>query len=434
MKLRPIVFVVACLTVACVSKVAPPRPPAPVVTYPVACVVVDVDSQAPITGASCATQGASATTNADGYALLPKAFGAGSGVMAASRDGYDSGKSAYALPAANANIRVALKRQFPAPPTRDQILDAHESFQGAILHTAQFGDLYWWPTAWVSLNAADRASSYAQIASWGDTDITVSASWNYGEAGQPYGDGQLVPNTDYVASNRLTTDFRAAVKDVILHTAANGQPFVPRIFMEGDNGFTYYMWAMPQIIAALKPQPGDPIDLTPYVKLQMCYDSCVPGYAGAKDDKSLINDAILGTRTACPNCVISLEFATGYSSTGDGDAWWQTDAGKAIDEVDWEGNTWPPNNYEQYWEILDRWLGPAYIRPPQQQSDADAPFPLTNAKFYLRNGTPRGAYRVHCYEPFTYDWVRGRVAVDQVPVARRAMQALGCAVVDVPVQ
>jgi hypothetical protein len=226
--------------------------------------------------------------------------------------------------------------------------------------------------------------------------------------------------------------FRASVKDVIQHTAANGQPFVPRIFMSGDNGFSYYMWAMPLIVRALQPQPGDPIDLTAYVKLQMCYDSCVPGYAGAADDKSLINDAILATRAACPACVIALEFATGYSSTGDGDAWWQSDAAKAIDEADWEGNAWPTNNWEQYWEILDRWLGPAYIRPAAQVSDPAAPFPATDARFYLRFGTPRGPYGVQCFEPYTYQHVRGQVPANQVAVAYQALLALGCPVIDSP--
>lgn len=350
------------------------------------------------------------------------------------------------LPAAPVNLQtvndqglhnfVLLTTVFPAPPTRAEILASHESFQGAVLHTSQFGDLPWWPPAWVSLNAADREASYAQIASWGDTDITVSATWDYGEAGQPYGSGQLVPPKNYFAgadyASADVAGFRASVKDVIQHTAANGKPFVPRIFMSGDNGFNYYMWAMPLIIRALQPQPDDPIDLTPYVKLQMCYDSCVPGYAGAADDKSLINQAILGTRAACTGCVVALEFATGYSSTGDGDAWWQSDAAKALDEADWEGNAWPTNNWEQYWEILDRWLGPAYVRPSAQLSDPAAPFPVTDARFYLRFGTPRGPYGVQCLEPFTYQWVRGQVPFAQVAAAFQALHALGCPVIDSP--
>lgn len=313
----------------------------------------------------------------------------------------------------------------PPAPTREYIIGAHESFQGAVLHTSQFGDLNWWPTAWVSLNPFDTTASYPQISAWGDTDITVSVSWSYGEAGQPYGDGQLVPNQDY--TNNWPA-FRARVLDVIHHTAANGHPFVPRIFLEGDNGYAYYMWVMPLALKALQPQSDDPVDLTPYVKLQMCYDSCVPGW----QPKTQVGDAILATRAACPACIIALEFSSGYSSTGDGDEFWNSDAGRALDEVDWEGNYWPPTDWEQYWEILDRWLGPAYIKPAAQQSDPDAPFCATCAKFYLRNGTPRGPYGVQCLEPFTYQWVRGQITMAQSNAAFQTLTSLGCPVIDMP--
>lgn len=314
---------------------------------------------------------------------------------------------------------------FPQPQSRAAILASHESFQGAFLTTTQFGVLPWWPTAWVSLNAADRAASYAQIVSWGDTDITVSASWSYGESGQPYGDGQLVPNTNYFAgadyAHADVAGFRAAVKDVIQHG------FVPRIFMEGDNGFTYYMWVMPLIVQALQPQPTDSLDLTPYVKLQMCYDSCVPGW----QPPSQIDEAILATRAACPGCVIALELSTGYPCWGGGDGCgfvnYQSPAGQALDEIDWEGNTWPTNNWDQYWQVLARLLGPAYVRPANQPANDDP-----NPPFYLAGGTPRGPWQVQCLEPYTYQWVRQRVAIDQVAVVYQTLVSMGCTVVDSP--
>ncbi len=327
---------------------------------------------------------------------------------------------------------VPLVPPLPPPASRQAILDAHESFQGAVLHTAQFGDLNWWPTAWVSLNAADRAASYPQIASWGDTDITVSATWDYGEAGQPYGSGQRVPPTNYFAgadyASADVAGFRASVKDVIQHTAANGQPFVPRIFMSGDNGFTYYMWAMPLIVRALQPQPSDAIDLTAYVKLQLCYDSCVPGW----QPPSQIDEAILATRAACPTCVLALELSTGYPCWGGGDGCgdvnFNSPAGQALDEIDWEGNAWPPTNWDQYWQVLARLLGPAYVRPALQPASDDPP----PVDWYLRRGTPRGPWGVQCLEPFTYQWVRDQVPADQVLVAFTTLRAMGCAIVDMP--
>jgi hypothetical protein len=416
----------------------PAPKPQPVVTHNVACVVTDADNDRPVDGATCSIGSFAGQTNGDGYVLLigigechatdPVVGCIG---LTATKDGYDTNAVRF-INDHDQNVAITLKPivpPFPPAPSRQEILDAHESFQGAVLHTSQFGDLNWWPTAWVSLSDADRGASYAQIASWGDTDITVSIAWEYGEPGQPYGSGQLVPPSDLTGK---LPRFRALVKDVIQHTAANGKPFVPVIFMEGDNGFNYYMWVMPLVVQALRPQPTDPIDLTQYVKLRMCYDSCVPGWAGDNDSKQFISQAILATRAACPACVIALEFSSGYSSQGDGGDFWDSDAGRALDEVDWEGNSWPPNNWEQYWEILDRWLGPAYIRPAAQTSDPAAPFPATDSRFYLRNGTPRGPFSVHCLEPFTYQWVRGQVAASQVPVAYQVLQSLGCPVIDMP--
>lgn len=309
---------------------------------------------------------------------------------------------------------------FPEPQVRQVRLDAHESIQGAVLHTKQFGDLNWFPPAWTSLNDEDRAGSYDQIKSWGDTTISVATTWHYGEPGQPYGNGQLVPDGPDLVQD--TTRLRFLVKDVIQHG------FVPTVSIEGDNGYSYYMWAMPLVVKSLEPQSEeDRVDLTPYIKLRMCYDSCVPGWAGDHDSKQFISQAILATRAACPACVIALEFSTGYSSQGDGGAFWVSEAGQALDEADWEGNSWPPNNWEQYWEILGRWLGPLYRRPPQQVSDPGG------APWYLARGTPRGPFGVHCFEPGTYQWVRGQLSAGQIRDMYQTLADLGCTVIDMPV-
>jgi len=405
-----------------IRAVVTPTPPA---THNVACVVTSSDR--PVADATCTIGPLLAQTNGDGYHLF-EGVPTGLQMMVGKKDGYSIG-SAIFINDHDQDIGVTLVPNFPLPPSRQYVLDAHESFQGALLHTSQFGDLYWWPTAWTSLNAADQEASYAQIASWGDTDITVSASWNYGEPGQPYGTGQLVPNTDY-AGNGQWDVFRAKVKDVIFHRAANGQPFVPRVFMEGDNGFSYYMWVMPHIIQALRPQPNDPIDLIPYVKLQMCYDSCVPGW----QPKTQVADAILATRAACAECVIAMEFSSGYSSWGDGGANFLSDAGLALDEIDWEGNYWPVTNWDQYWQIFARLLGPAYHRPADQpaQDDPGAPYGADSPFYYLRQGTPRGPFGFQCFEPMTYQWVRGQLTMAQAADVYNTLASLGCSIIDMP--
>lgn len=433
--MRTIITILALLASGCVGALQGGTPiPGPVTTIPLW--TVDVVAQnAPGATIGLHIQECDAdscylwqTANADGYTLFTVTSDLVSSDTIIRAEGYEEFRAHIDVAGTHdgrGHNVFTLTPIFPPPPTRDTILQARESFQGAVLHTMQFGDLNWWATAFVSLNDTDRAAYYAQAKSWGDTDITVSWKWDYGESGQPYGSGQLVPPRDF--TNDPAT-FRALVKEVIQHG------FVPRVFMSGDDGFETYMTRLPLVIAALRPQTGDSINLLPYVKLQVCYDSCIPGWAGPQDDKTKIDQALFATRQACGDCVIALEFSSGYASTGDGDAWWGTPAAATVDEVDWEGNNWPISNFDQYWQVLDRWLGPAFIRPAAMPAsdDPSAPFPATDARFYLRHGTPRGPQLVHCLEPYAYQWVRGWVPLAQVPVAFAYMKSLGCPVIDTP--
>lgn len=398
--------------------------PLPVATHNVGVWIFDKGTTLAVVGAECSSEGVRGLTNANGFVLL-QGIPEGIRLVVCTKDGYSPATSAsFNNNIDQTNVQLPMVPIYPLPPTRDYIMASTESFQGSVLHTTQFGDLNWWPTAWTSLNDTDRAMSYPQIASWGDTDITVSIAWDYGEGGQPYGTGQLVPPTDLTASLQR---FRILVEDVIKHQAKNGQPFVPTIFMEGDNGFTYYMWVMPLVIQALQSQPNDPIDLTNYVRIRMCYDSCVPGW----QPPSQVDEAILATRATCPNCVIALELSSGFPFWGGetaGQAQYETPAGQALDEVDWEGNSWPPSNWDQYWQVLARLLGPLYQRPPNQPA-ADDPPPVP---CYACGNTPRGPRAIHCFEPFTYQWVRGQVPTSQVPVALSTLRGLGCQAIDLP--
>jgi hypothetical protein len=334
------------------------------------------------------------------------------------------------VPPAQAEIHMVAA--IPPPFTRDYILSAHESFQGCWLNTTQFGRLPWYPSAWISLNDQDRAASYAQLAACGDTGITISTQWDYGEDGQPYGTGQLVPGRD------LSQDwpaFRALVKEVVQHTTKDGNPFVAIVKLGCDGQYDVCLNALiPGAMGILSPQPDDPIDLRQYTKFRLCYDSCIPGY----QPPSQVDDIILAARAQCSFCVIGIEFATGYTF------WWQDaadfsrPAGQALDEVSWEGNSWPSDNLNQYWSVLDRWLGPCFKRPPEMPSDIDpdAPFQRGNGRWYLQVGTPRGPFHVDIFEPYTYQWVRSRVS-DQGVIDNRnfifsMLQDPSCASVDVP--
>lgn len=324
---------------------------------------------------------------------------------------------------------VHLQPLLPPPLTRDERLNVHESFQGAVLHTQQFGDLNWYPPAFISLSDADRASYYDQAANWGDTDITVAVRWDYGEPGQPYGTGQLVPPRDLTGDGAT---LRALVREVFQHPRADGKPFVPVVYLNCDLGVDDCLTiTIPTTVAALSPTTGDTVDFAnDYVKWRICYDSCIPGYQPPGD----VDRVVLALRAAVPRGVIGIEFATGYSFWGpaEGAEQFGTPAGQALDEVSWEGNSWPSDNLNQYWGILDRWLGPCFVRPSAMPPDFDpgAPFQAGDAKWYLRMGTPRGPFHVDILEPFTYQWVRGQVVASQVPVNLafiRSMIASDCA-------
>jgi hypothetical protein len=209
------------------------------------------------------------------------------------------------------------------------------------------------------------------------------------------------------------------------------------VYLNCDLGVDDCLRLLPNSLAALGPQPNDVVDLAnDYVKFRICYDSCIPGYQPPQD----VDRVILALRSLAPRSVIGIEFATGYSFWGPaaGADQFSTPAGQALDEVSWEGNSWPSDNLNQYWGILDRWLGPCFKRPilMPDNFDPDAPFGVGNAKWYLGVGTPRGPFHVDILEPFTYQWVRGRVAQSDVVRNLLFIQSMmvspSCASIDLP--
>jgi hypothetical protein len=355
-------------------------------------VLVPWDGTADLQGVNVAGRFTFRTTSTGGSTLL------------FSQAGYQTSSTPFTIAATGPDI--TLTPAFPAFPTRAQMLASHESFQGSVLQTTQFGPLNWWPAAWVSLSPADQAASYAQIKAWGDTDITVSVLWDYGEAGQPYGTGQQVPAADF--RTRLPA-YRALVEQVVQHG------FIPVFFLDCDDGYAMCLAEIPSVVQALQPQPTDPVDLTQYGKFRICYDSCIPGW----QPPSEIDGVLLALRQNCPLCVIGMEFSTGYpfwGGDGGGTADFLSPAGQALDELLFEGNAWPPpaatpSGGDQYWQVIDRWLGPCWVRPPDMPATDD-----TTPPWYLGAGTPRGVYGVHAFENLTYQWVRGQLPASVVPL------------------
>jgi hypothetical protein len=322
--------------------------------------------------------------------------------------------AAAAKPAA----QLTAKRRFP--PTRDQILASHETFQGLWVTLPHFGQkLPWFDPAISSLDETDRAAVYAAKHAAGDTAIGIALSWNYDESpGYKY----PVPGTD------LTMDlprFRGLVDEAV----ANG--FIPWLFLTGDgetddggrrdaSGWTYgFDWLNRHVCGVLQAIGDD----------NVARALVVPGFDGVfhgwEPSKQKVPQFARTVRGCYPSAVIGLEFGAGEIPLGNGAADYASGGlMTGYDELLVETNVWPETG-DKAWQIIARLIGPAYHRPPDQPASDDPRPP-----FYLKTATPRGRWGVHCFEWGTWAFVRGQLSPGDVARGRAYYTALGCTVVD----
>jgi hypothetical protein len=435
-------ILVACGPVAIVTAPIPPRPVAILTCVPGATVWIDgslIDSPAQI-------------ADANGTVTFPAVSGAaGAFNIHARAPGYPEYGMVEPLPAGPHQYLVGLCVPltvpglqiqatpwlpiFPDPPTRDAILHAQGCFQGVTVVTVQFGELPMFDPALSSFSPADRLATYAAWHAANCQIVSLSITWDYGEAGQPYGSGQLVPPQDLRGGD--LTALRTLLTEVIqhgfyvrLHLAGDGTDSGPYIY-----GYQALVNDLPRVIAGLRRAP----DLTRYVVF-------VPGFDGIIDyneqtqsfgpwSMAQLAGYLVQLRQLCGDCYSAVEPSIG--PLGGTLPEFLRDASltnyshdEAYDALDQVLNEFPPDEGGQHgalsWQIADRLLGPTFIRPPDMVGDPSAPW--ADSRWSTAQPTSRGPIVGVAFEFSTYVWVRRQITAAAVALVRAYYRSMGYAV------
>lgn len=317
----------------------------------------------------------------------------------------------------------------PPAPSREEILTAQGCFQGITVHTEQFGDLPMFDPALSSFSAKDRQASYAAWHSAGCKIVSLSIAWDYGGAGQPYGSGQLVPPTDLRSDvprlRALLTEVIQAGFFIRFHLAGDGTEPGPYIY-----GYRALVDDLPRVIAALRA----PIDLTRYLVF-------VPGFDGiiSYNEQSQgfepwtmaqLSWYLVELRQLCADCYSAVEPSIGplggtlptFLKDAALTNYYRDEPYDALDQI---LNEFPPGTDQHgalSWQIADRILGPAFVRPGDMVGDEWAP---DVAHWSLTQLTSRGRIVPVAYEFDTYEWVRRHIEAFGVAINRAYYRAMG---------
>lgn len=393
----------------------PPPTTVPVYTFGiVSCSNASQPCNAPIVGADIAVNSSTGyvhkLSNGDGYALFTSEIPYSDVWITA--DGFVKNGWSIEPPKIDMqNVIFELKPNIPplpAPPTRDEILQLHITFQGLYVQTEQYGLLPWFEPALPWLNDADRAAVYAAkhaSTAWpgGDSHALIflpSGPPLYDEPGQPYSADRFGP-LDWSDPN----DGRIA--DLVAEAARNG--FNKQIlFLGGDDGEAGFPVAMAQL-DSLRHQLRESKygDLAPYVVVLPGFDGVFYGYTPEHVQE-------WGEKCRALFVYCGIEHQPGRIPVGEGGADYQP-GGRMVwadlllaefngpNDSDWRVHIngfdslgRPDYNGNMIWQIGARMLGFLYRKPGDQPGDADS----FSGAGYLAPGSPRGPY-VHC----AFEWV-----------------------------
>lgn len=420
MKRFATLLVALTLTAGCALQggtIGPPTPPVRVPVYTFGVVACGNPSQPcslPIEGADIAVNSTAGyvhkKANGDGFALFTSIIPFSDIVIHA--EGYLEGSANIQPPTLDQqNLIIALQPKIaplPPPPTREDILNVHLTFQGLTVQTQQYGRLPWFEAALPWLTPQDRAAVYAAkhaSTAWGpggDTHIIISLPSGpplYDEPGQPYSADRFGP-LDWTnpADGRLA--------DLVAEAARAG--FNKQLlFLGGDDGQAGFPIAMAQLDTVHVLLRGSRYgDLGGYVVVLPGWDGVFYGYTPEQVTE-------WGTKCRTLFLYCGIEHQPGRIPVGEGgrdylvggrmrwvdlllaefngpnnSAWRATATSRdAQGHADYPGN--------QIWQIGARMLGYSYVKPSDQPADADA---YTGAG-YLAPGSDRGPY-VHC----AFEW------------------------------
>lgn len=250
----------------------------------------------------------------------------------------------------------------PAAPSRSQLLEGRFKFQGLQVTLPRFGTMPWWGACWMWLTEEERQSAAAQLIAQGQEilDIEVpSAVPLYDEGGQFYSPDKFGP---------INPPMRE-IADAICYAISYGFKGV-WLFLGGDAGQAGYPIAMAQVQDAGSVFGSHPSgDVRKFVVPLPGYDGCwhKPNSAGTGYNPPQIRQFSLTARAAGFRYV-AIEGGTGYLLCGEGGGDYQP--GGAMSAYSLVLSEYDDGEFDSgnFWQILARYLGPAYLRPPAQNA------------------------------------------------------------------
>jgi hypothetical protein len=282
----------------------------------------------------------------------------------------------------------------PPVPSRDQVCGVNLTFQGLIVETQQFGVLPWFEAALSALTAEDRQAVYAAKHAAGDTHclvVPLPAGPVYDEPGNPY-QAMIAPD---LLSNP------SGYADLVTEVIRAG--FTPICVLNGDDDGSHGVNIIPVVEAELVSLSGALGTLNAYCLWVLFWDGVFYGW-----EPDLIARFGVFSKTLVP--YIGIEHQPGRIPVGNGPSDYTPGGLMAAYDVLFSefdnglphsGAPNPSGGFigDEIWQVYNRYLGPAYVKPADQLYPAGAPWYLNPAQ------TARQVFAC-AFEWGAYDWVR----------------------------
>lgn len=321
----------------------------------------------------------------------------------------------------------------PPPPTREQILTGQTTQQGLLVQTDQFGAMPWWGACWAWLTPHSRAQAAQQLLAHGDTIALIA----YPD-GQPLYDepGQFYSPDKFPALATTPESFA----DLIAETLGYGFQGC-WVFWggdDGDHGGFFESQAQTRLLSPVFATRIPGHNLNDYVVQIPGWDGVwhKPTALGTGYTPQQIQQFAADARAAGAKYV-GIEGGTGYLLAGEGGGDYQP--GGVMTGYDLILSEFFDGQFTtgDVWQILARYLGPAYVMPADQKAIIAAGPPTPNPPDSLYNqandphppyvlapGSPRGRYVHRVFEYYMYGFVRGATPA-QVAASRAQFAAMG---------
>jgi len=307
----------------------------------------------------------------------------------------------------------------PPVPTREQLLTGQVTLQGMVIHTTKYGDMPWWGACWPWLDSMTRKEAAQQLLAAGETICLLGVPMGgplYNEDGNFY-------SPDKFPALSMTDAEVIAMANEAVALGFSGL----WMFLSGDDGAAGYQVATEQV-KRLAPQFGDLNQRTVWIPgWDGVWHAPMPN-VGTGYTPQMIRQWSIDARAAGA-IYLGLEHGTGYLPCGEGGADFQP--GGVMSGYDLVLGEFDDDRFDgSVWQILARFLGPSYVRPPDQIAHdvpGDPLYPQAhdpNPLWIIREPSERGPYIYRVFEYFIYGFVRNTPA-EHVLAVKRYFEACG---------